>query len=70
MADAEVESILRVVLGNADFPDMNFTDAINTAIDVCYRAAAVMDANGDRRLSERTRAAIKIRAAFWKTSAP
>ncbi len=64
VTDAEAESIIRVVLGNADFPEVEFVDAINRAHDACYRVAEQMLDRGDTRISERTRATIGARRAM------
>lgn len=67
VTDAEAEALIRVVIGNRDFPDTEFVDAINLAHDVCYRAALEMRERGDTRLSERTLQT--LRARFGVTTA-
>jgi len=61
LTDREAEALIRLTLGNADFPEMDFTDAINLAIDVCMREAAKMLDRGDTRISERTQQSIALR---------
>lgn len=63
MTVGEAKGLIRVVLQHADFKDEDedFTDSLNSAIDACYRTAALLVSKRVTGISKKTLNVLSIR---------